>query len=144
MVRWFRFLLLQALAGLAFVALAVSPACGTGYQTDRGTRGFLLYHLISGAELTFPPQAVQQKLKGSGFFLMRLGPDGVVESVTTKMSTGYRVLDEHISRLLKTYHFRPGTKQPILWLVGFVYPDTVIVKLNLVKEENPLPLKTKK
>jgi hypothetical protein len=132
-------------AVLAFVTVAVFPACGMGYQTDRGTRGFLFYHLISGAELTFPPQAVQQKLKGSGFFVMRLRPDGMVESVTTRMSTGYRILDEHIIRLLKTYRFRVGTKQPILWLVGFVYPDTVIVKLNLLRAENsPSPSKTKK
>jgi hypothetical protein len=75
---------------------------------------------------------------------MRLRPDGVVESVTKKMSTGAAVLDEHITRVLKSYRFKPGTKQPILWLVGFIQPGTVIVKLNLLKEESPPPSPKKK
>jgi TonB family protein len=125
------------IAVLIFAAPAVSPALPAGYQTDRGTRGFLFYHLLSGGEISFPPEALRQNLQGSGFFLMRLRPDGVVESVTTKMSTGYRVLDEHIIRVLKAYRFKPGTKQPIEWLVGFIQPATVIVKLNLIKEESP-------
>jgi hypothetical protein len=70
---------------------------------------------------------------------MRLRPDGMVESVTTKMSSGHTVLDQHIIRLLKTYRFKPGTKQPIEWLVGFIQPGTVIVKLTLIKEQSPPP-----
>jgi TonB family protein len=126
------------IAVLAFSVLAVPSACGTGYMTDRGTIAFLRYHLISGGEITYPAEAVRQKLQGSGLFLMRLRPDGVVESVTVKMSSGYAVLDEHIIRLLKTYRFRSGTKQPIEWLVGFLQPETVIVKIiALIKEQSP-------
>jgi TonB family protein len=124
-------------AALACMALAVAPVRGAGYQTNRGTRGFLFYNLLSGGEISFPPEAVRQNLQGSGFFQMRLRPDGVVESVTTKMSTGHPVLDEHIIRVLKAYRFKAGTKQPIEWLVGFVQPATVIVKLNLIKEQSP-------
>jgi len=123
------------LAVLAFSAVAVPSASGQGYQTDKGTVSFLHYNLIYGGEFTFPPEALQKKLSGSGFFLMRLRPDGAVDSVTTKMSTGYSLLDEHIIRLLKAYRFRPRTKQPIEWLVGFVYPGTVIVKLHLIKDD---------
>lgn len=126
------------IAVLAFSALALPSACGTGYMTDKGTVSFLHYNLIYGGEFTFPPEALQKKLSGSGFFLMRLRPDGTVDSVTTKMSTGYSLLDEHIIRLLKAYRFRPGTKQPIEWLVGFVYPGTVIVRIiALIKEQSP-------
>src|SRR5438128_9345105 len=99
------------IAAFAFTGLIVPPVRGAGYQTDRGTRGFLFYNLLSGGEISFPPEAVRQNLQGSGFFLMRLRPDGVVESVTTKMSTGHIVLDEHIIRVLKAYRFKAGTKQ---------------------------------
>lgn len=121
---------------LASTVLAL-PRSGPGYDTDRGTVGFLHYNLLSGGEITFPPEAVRQNLQGSGFFVMRLRPDGAVESVAKKMSTGYAVLDEHITRVLKAYRFKPGTRQPLLWLVGFIQPGTVIVKLNLIKEEGP-------
>src|SRR5688572_26584912 len=121
----------------SLLALTALPAGAAAYQTDSGTRGFLLYNLISGAEFTIPAEAARQNLSGSGFFLMRLRPDGAVESVTTKMTSGYAVIDQHIVRVLKTYRFKPGTKQPIQWLVGFIQPDTVIVKLNLVKEPPP-------
>ena len=124
-------------AVLSLLLFTLSRAQGQGYQTDKGTISFLRYNLVSGGEFAFPPEALQKKLSGSGFFLMRLRPDGSVESITTKMSTGYALLDDHITRLLKAYRFRPGTKQPIEWLVGFIYPGTVIVKLNLVKEQGP-------
>ena len=125
------------IAVLSLTVPAALPARGAGYETDRGTRGFLYYNLISGGEFTFPPEAVRQNLSGSGFFLMRLRPDGAVESVTMKMSSGHAVIDQHIMRVLKTYRFKPGTKQPIQWLVGFIQPATVIVKLNLIKEQSP-------
>jgi hypothetical protein len=136
--------LLLTIAVLTFLALIVSPTRGAGYQTDRGTISFLRYHLFSGGEITYPPEAVRQNLQGSGFFLMRLRPDGAVESLTMKMSTGHTILDEHIMRVLKAYRFRSGTKQPIEWLVGFIQPATVIVKLNLIKEQSsPSPPKKK-
>ena len=127
---------LGALVMVVFIALRPAIAASAGYSTDKGTIAFLRYNLISGPEFTFPPEALQKKLSGSGFFLMRLRPDGAVESVTKKMSSGYSLLDDHIVRVLKAYRFRPGTKQPIEWLVGFIYPSTVIVKLNLVKEHS--------
>ena len=124
------------LAMLVYTAVSPTFAAPAGYSTDKGTVAFLRYNLISGPEFTFPPEALQKKLSGSGFFLMRLRPDGAVESVTKKMSSGYSILDDHIMRVLKAYRFRPGTKQPIEWLVGFIYPSTVIVKLNLIKEQS--------
>jgi TonB family protein len=126
--------LLMAL--LISAAPAFRAADGATYQTDRGTVGFLHYRLISGGEFYYPDKAARQKLSGSGFFLMRLRPDGVVESVTIKSSTRHAELDEHVLRVLKAYRFRPGTKQPILWLVSFAPPDIVIVKATLIKEEN--------
>jgi TonB family protein len=122
---------------LACTAVAAPPRGNSKYETDRGTVGFLHYNLLSGGEIPFPPEARRQNLQGSGFFLMRLRADGLVESVTTQMSTGHSVLDQHIIRLLKAYRFKPGTKQPVQWLVGFIQPSTVIVKLNLVKEKSP-------
>lgn len=128
-------------AVFVFAAPAILLATRAGYETDRGTIAFLRYNLISGGELTFPPEAARQNLSGSGFFLMRLRPDGAVESVTMKMSAGHPILDQHIMRVLKTYRFRAGTKQPIQWLVGFIQPVTVIVHLNLFKEQSPPPPK---
>ena|ERR1700686_226410 len=124
------------IAVLTLLVLIVPSTRGAGYQTDRGTISFLRYHLFFGGEITYPPEAVRQNLQGSGFFLMRLRPDGAVESLTMKMSTGHTILDEHIMRVLKAYRFRSGTKQPIEWLVGFIQPATVIVKLNLIKEQS--------
>ena len=122
---------------LACTAQAALQRGNSKYETDRGTVGFLHYNLLSGPEITFPPGAGRQNFQGSGFFLMRLRADGDVESVTTQMSTGQAVVDQHIIRLLKVYRFKPGTKQPLQWLVGFIQPSTVIVKLNLVKEGPP-------
>lgn len=47
-------------------------------------------------------------------------------------------------RTLKGYRFRPKTKGPLLWLVGFMQRSTVIVKLTLIKEEHSAPSHTKK
>ena len=124
-------------AMLACTAVAAPPRGNSKYETDRGTVGFLHYNLLSGGEITFPPDAAGKSLQGSGFFLMRLRADGAVESVTTQMSKGHKMMDQHIIGLLKAYRFKPGTKQPIQWLVGFIQPSTVIVKLNLVKEKSP-------
>ena len=123
--------------------MTVLPAGAAAYQTDTGTRGFLLYNLVSGGEFTIPAEAARKNLSGTAFFLMRLRPDGAVESVTMQMSSGHAVIDQHLMRVLKTYRFKPGTKQPIQWLVGFIQPETVIVKLNLVKEKAP-PSRPKK
>ena len=125
------------IVALSLSVLTALPAGAAAYQTDTGTRGFLLYNLVSGGEFTVPSEAVRQNLSGTGFFLMRLRADGAVESVTMKMSSGHAVIDQHVMRVLKTYRFKPGTKQPLLWLLGFVQPDTVIVKLNLVKDDKP-------
>jgi TonB family protein len=126
---------------LLFVMLACTavafPRSGPRYETDRGTTGFLFYHLLSGGEITYPSDAAWLKLQGSGFFLMRLRPNGVVESLTIKSSTGYAVIDEHVTQTLKAYRFKAGTKGPILWLVGFLQPATVIVHASLVKEPSP-------
>lgn len=120
---------------LVCMALTFSLARPGVYQTDRGATSFLRYNLVSGGEFTFPQEVARQNLSGTGFFLMRLRPDGMVESVTIKMSSGHAVIDDHIVRTLKAYRFRPGTKQPIEWLAGFIQPATVIVKLNLVKDD---------
>ena len=128
----------------ALASPAILSARRAGYETDSGMISFLRYNLISGGEFTVPPEAARQNLSGSGFFLMRLRPDGAVESVTMNMSTGYAILDQHIMRVLKAYRFRPGTKQPIQWLVGFIQPVTVIVQLYLIKEKGPAPPPRKK
>jgi hypothetical protein len=44
---------------------------------------------------------------------------------------------------LGAYHFQPNTKGPLMWIVSFLYPLTVIVKASLIKEEPAgLPEKT--
>ena len=67
---------------------------------------------------------------------MKLRPDGIVESLTVKSSTGSTELDENVTRTLRAYRFKPNTKGPILWLVSFLQPATVIVKAMLVDEKN--------
>jgi len=131
------------LAILIGATLAITAAHGGEYQTDRGTINFLRYNLVSGGEITFPPQAVEKKLQGSGFFLMRLRSDGNVESVSVELSSGSALLDDHVVRLLKRYRFRPGTKQPIQWLVDFMQPGIVIVKIGPVFKIKPIPPRPK-
>ena len=41
---------------------------------------------------------------------MKLRPDGSVESVTAKRSTGHKGLDEHVTRTLQACRFKPGRK----------------------------------
>ena len=130
-------LYLLLFAMLICTAVAFPPKTGPKYQTDSGTVGFLRRYLVSGGDIQYPYDAKQRSLQGGGFFLMRLRPDGIVESVTVQSSTGYTVLDEHVTRALKTYRFKPRTKGPLLWLVSFLQPATVIVKAHLVKEPSP-------
>ena len=125
---------------LACTALAFPPRGGPKYETDRGTVGFLRRYLVSGGDIHYPADADRQKLQASGFFLMKLRPDGIVESVTVKSSTRYPALDEEVTRTLKAYRFKPNTKGPLLWLVSFLQPTTVIVKASLVDEKNLPPL----
>ena len=123
---------------LACTALAV-PKGGPRYETDAGTVNFLRRYLISGADIHYPLEAAQGKKSGSGFYLMKLSADGSVESITAKRSTGYKELDEHVIRTLKAYRFKPKTKAPLLWLVSFAPPATVIVKASVVRSENDIP-----
>ena len=125
---------------LACTTLAAVPRGGPKYETDRGTVGFLRRYLVSGGDIHYPAEALRLNLQASGFFLMKLRPDGIVESVTVKSSTGHKVMDEEVTRTLKTYCFRPGTKGPLLWLMSFLKPATVIVKAMLVDEKNLPPL----
>lgn len=125
--------------GLAIFASA-TLATAAQYQTDRGTTSFLHYNLVSGGEFYYPPEAEAAKLSGTGFFLMRLRADGDVDSITLKMSTGHKILDEAVTGTLRTYRFKANTKGPLLWLVGFIYPSTVIVKITArIKEAQPTP-----
>ena len=124
------------IAMLASTALAYPPRGGSKYETDRGTVGFLRRYLISGGDIHYPQDADRQKLQASGFFLMKLRPDGTVESVTIKSSTKYPAMDEEVTRTLRAYRFKPNTKGPILWLVSFFQPTTVLVKASLVDEKN--------
>ena len=125
---------------LACTALASPPRSGPKYETDRGTVGFLRRYLVSGGDVHYPSNAAGLGLQGSGFFLMKLRPDGIVESLTVKSSTGSTELDENVTRTLRAYRFKPNTKGPILWLVSFLQPSTVIVKAMLVDEKNLPPL----
>lgn len=127
-----RFILLFAL--LAATAVAAVPKGGPQYQTDSGTVGFLRRHLISGADLQYPIEAQRLKQQGSLFLLMKLRPDGTVESLTAESVTGDAVFEEQVKRALKSYRFKPKTKGPLMWLVSFAQPATVIVKVYRVKE----------
>jgi TonB family protein len=125
---------------LACTALAYPPKGVPKYESDRGTVGFLRRYLVSGGDIHYPSDADRRRLQASGFFVMKLRPDGIVESVTIKSSTGYTVLDEEVTRTLKAYRFKPNTAGPLLWLVSFLQPTTVIVKVLPVDEKNLPPL----
>jgi TonB family protein len=126
-------------AMLACTAVAAPPKAGPRFETDSGTVGFLHRYFVSGANIQYPHDARRLNLQGGGFFLMKLRPDGSVESLKVQMSTGYSELDEYVKRTLRTYRFRPGTKGQILWLVSFIQPATVVVKITRIKEQGPPP-----
>jgi TonB family protein len=123
------------IAMLASTAVAYPPRGGSKYETDSGTVGFLRRYLVSGGDIHYPADADRQKQQASGFYLMKLRPDGGVESVTVKSSTKYPAMDEEVTRTLRAYRFKPNTKGPILWLVSFFQPTTVLVKASLVDEK---------
>jgi len=128
-------LLLTMLASTA-TALAV-PQGGPQYQTDRATVGFLRRHLLSGGEIQYPLEPRQRKQTGSMFVVMNLRPDGTVESLRTKHLEGDRVFQPHVERALQGYRFKPKTKGPLLWLVSFAPPATVVVKVSRSKDGKP-------
>ena len=113
---------------IASTALAAVPQGGPKIETDTGTVGFLRRHLVSGADIGYPLEAAKAKQQGSVFYLMKLRADGSVESLKLKKSTGHKALDENVRRTLNGYRFKPKTKSPLLWLVSFAQPATVIVK----------------
>ena len=125
---------------LCCTAIAAPPQGGPRFETDRGTVSFLRRYLISGADIYYPLEAAQAKQGGSGFYFMKIGADGAVESLITKRSTGHKALDEHVTRTLKAYRFKPRTKGPLFWLVSFAPPATVIVKASRVRDENDIPV----
>jgi TonB family protein len=129
-----KFVLLLA-AMLTCAAAGAVPKGGAKYQTDSGTVGFLRRHLISGGDLYYPLEASKAKQQGSAFCRMRLRPDGTVESVTIQMSTGHAALDAHVKRTLEAYRFKPKTRQPLVWLVSFSWPATVIVQVYAEKAD---------
>ena len=120
---------------LASTALAV-PKGGPQYQTDTGTVAFLRRHLVSGGDIHYPLEAAKAKQQGSALYLMKLGADGSVASLTLKRSSGHKALDEQVARTLKAYRFKPKTKNPMLWLVSFAQPATVIVKVYAGDEKD--------
>ena len=71
---------------------------------------------------------------------MELNPDGSVASLAIKMSTGHPLLDEHVARTLKAYRFKQNTKGPLMWLVSFAQPATVIVKAYRAKPGDRAPV----
>ena len=121
-------------------AVAAVPKGGPRYETDEGTVRLLQRQLVSGGDIYYPLEAAKAKQWGSGFYLMKLAEDGTVQSLTTKRWTGDKVLDAHARRTLHTYRFKPKTKGPLLWLVSFAPPATVIVKTSVVKDESKLRL----
>jgi TonB family protein len=121
----------------ASTTLALPSKYGPRFETDTGTTSFLRQQLISGGNIYYPDDAMRAQLQGGGLFRMQLRPDGTVQSVTVQLSTGYTMLDEYVTRTLKDYRFRPGTKGALQWLVSFLQPHTIIVHLSLIKERNP-------
>ena len=124
-------------AAIACTAFGAPPKSAPQVQSDRGTVGFLHYNLLSGGDIQYPAEALKAKQQGSGFYLMQLRPDGTVESLTVKSSSGSAQLDEAVTRTLKSYRFKPKTKGPLLWLVGFLQPATIIIKVSRVDETTP-------
>ena len=114
------------------------PKGGPQYQTDSGTVNFLRRQLISGGDIQYPLEAAKAKQWASAFYLMKLKEDGTVESLTAKTVSGSKALEQHAMRTLKSYRFKPKTKSPLLWLVSFDPPATVIVKMNLVDPNKPV------
>jgi TonB family protein len=76
--------------------------------------------LLSGRELTYPPEAARLKQGGSGVFVMFLRPDGTVKTVNIERSTGHPLIDAQTKRTLLTYRFKPGTRQTQVFPVTFV------------------------
>ena len=124
---------------LSCAPLAGVPQGGPRYETDAGTVNFLRRYLIAGGDIRYPLELAQAKQGGSGFYYMELKPDGSVALLKVKRSTGQKALDEHVTRTLQAYRFKPGTKAPLFWLVSFAPPATVIVKASRVRDEKDIP-----
>ena len=76
--------------------------------------------LLSGRDLSYPPEAARLKQGGSGVFVMFLRPDGTVKAVNIYRSTGSSLIDYETKRTLLTYRFKPGTIRTQVFPVTFV------------------------
>ena len=112
-------------ATFVILILAVSAACSPATKAqyieyDQALARQYKETLVSGAELTYPPEAARLKQGGSGVFIMFLRPDGTVKTVNIYKSTGNSLIDTETKRTLLTYRFKPGTIRTQVFPVTFV------------------------
>lgn len=69
-----------------------------------------------------PARAREQHLQGAGVWLLHFKPDGTVEKVETKQSTGAPILDDAAISCYKRWKCQPGALQTLSVPFTFVPP----------------------
>jgi protein TonB len=69
--------------------------------------------LVHVAEPKVPLNARRQHLRGDGYFMMHVRPDGSVSKVDVLRSTGHKVLDDAAVGALAKWRFKPGTQSEV-------------------------------
>ncbi|HEX8489815.1 MAG TPA: TonB family protein [Chthoniobacterales bacterium] len=106
---------------IGLVSLALAATTKAQYiEYDQELARQFKQTLVSGRDLSYPPEAAKLKKGGSGVFIMFLRPDGTVETVNIEKSTGPPLIDLETKRTLLTYRFKPGTRRTQVFPVKFV------------------------
>ena len=108
------------------VALGIGSAPVVGVAAEPVE--FVVSQLVGGTiprdqRPEYPPEARQSRLTGSGVFVLNIdAKDGKVTSITTKKSTGNRMLDQACYNALRKWRFKPNTVTKVQLPITFLPP----------------------
>ncbi|HEV2805170.1 MAG TPA: energy transducer TonB [Chthoniobacterales bacterium] len=106
-----------------FAAEQTTAVWNDGHSSALSDEELMRYALTSPAA-SYPEEAQQKKLTGSGVYELRINQAGATTSVAIVKSSGSRVLDTAATTAFRKWRFRPRTfravRIPVSWSVNRV------------------------
>lgn len=116
-------LLLVPFSGAAAGADQTTAVWSDGHSSSLSDEE-LMRHALASPAASYPEEAQQKKLTGSGVYELRINQAGATTSVAIVKSSGSRVLDTAATTAFRKWRFKPGTfraiRIPVSWSVNRV------------------------